>query len=353
MTFIKNIWYAAAWGSEVEAGKPVARTVADLPIVLYRTVDGKAVILEDRCSHRCAPLSKGRVEGDALRCWYHGLLFSSEGKCLEMPGQDQAPGFDVRSYPVIERHECIWVWTGDPALADPALVPNSRLTENGIPFRTGVMEFACDYQLFNDNLCDFSHLAYVHERTLGQGNAQWAKSQPKLSNLANGIRSTRWLENTFVPPMPGMEPGRPVDQYTTYDYVLPGVLMMQIDAYPPGQAKALNFGPPPASMEGAIYVLRTLQAVTPVTAGKVRYHYSVSHPVDPAPEQSLDAVIELFRYAFSEDQDMIEAQQATIAKYQNVTLRNTKHDAGLMRVRRLIANKITEEQVPVVRDAAE
>ena len=100
-------------------------------------------------------------------------------------------------------------------------------------------------------------------------------------------------------------------------------------------------------------MLRTLQAVTPVTAGKVRYHYSVSHPVDPAPEQSLDAVIGLFRYAFSEDQDMIEAQQATIAKYQNVTLRNTRHDAGLMRVRRLIANKIIEEQVPVVRDAAE
>ena len=354
MTFIKNIWYGAAWGSEVEVGKPVARTIADLAIVLYRGADGKAVALEDRCSHRCAPLSKGRVEGDALRCWYHGLLFSSEGKCLEMPGQDNVPGFDIHSYPVVERHECIWIWTGDPALADPALVPNSKLTENGIPFRTGVLEFACDYQLFNDNLCDFSHLAYVHERTLGQGNAQWAQSQPKISNLENGIRSTRWLEGTFVPPMPGMVTGRPIDQYTTYDYILPGVLMMQIDAYPLGQAKASNFGPPPASMEGAIYVLRTLQMVTPVTAGKVRYLYSLSHPVDPAPNESLDPVIQLFAYAFAEDKDMLEAQQIAIGKNPGVVLRNTKHDAGLMRVRRLIANKIQAEQTSTqARSAAE
>ena len=354
MAFIKNIWYGAAWGSEVAAGAPVPRTIADLPIVLYRKSDGEAVALEDRCSHRCAPLSKGRVEGDAVRCWYHGLLFNSDGKCVEMPGQDLAPGFDVHAYPVVERHGCVWVWTGDPGLADPALIPNSRLTENGIPFRTGVLQFACDYQLMNDNLCDFSHLAYVHEKTLGQGNQEWAQRQPTVTNLANGIRSTRWLENTRVPPMPGMEPGTLIDQYTAYDYVMPGVLIMQIDNYPLGTAKACDFGPPPQSMEGAVYVLRTLQMVTPITAGKTRYLYSVSHPIDPAPGQSLDPVIGLFEYAFGEDRDMIEAQQAAIGKYPNVVLRNTKHDAGLTRLRRLTANKIQEEQAPSeARSAAE
>ncbi len=354
MPFIRNIWYAGAWGSEVEPGAPVTRVIADLPIVLYRTNDGKAVALEDRCSHRCAPLSKGRVEGDALRCWYHGLLFSSEGKCVEMPGQDNVPGFDVHAYPVVERHQCIWVWTGDPALADPALVPNSTITENGIPFRTGVMDFAADYQLINDNLCDFSHVSYVHEKTLGRGNEDWAKRLPTLSNLENGIRSTRWMENIMLPPKPGVTMGTRGDQYTAYDYVLPGVLMMQIDAYPAGKAKEFGLGPPPASMAGAIYVIRMLQMATPVTAGKARYLYSVSHPVDPAPDQSLDAVMGLIVHAFGEDKDMIEAQQAMIDQRPDVMLRNTKHDIGLMRVRRLIANKIREEQTVVNnRSAAE
>ena len=158
----------------------------------------------------------------------------------------------------------------------------------------------------------------------------------------------------MVPPMPGMEPGHHIDQYTAYDYVMPGVLMMQIDAYPLGKAKEFGFGPPPDSMEGAIYVMRSLQMATPVTAGKARYLYGVSHPVDPAPGQSLDAVLGLLEYAFDEDKDMIEAQQAAIDKHPEVVLRNTKHDAGLMRVRRLIANKIQAEQMTTqARSAAE
>ena len=152
----------------------------------------------------------------------------------------------------------------------------------------------------------------------------------------------------MLPPTPGVPPGLRVDQYTAYDYLIPGVLMMQISAYPPGKAKELNFEAPPASMAGAVYVLRTLQMATPVTAGKTRYLYSASHPVDPAPGQSLDAVIGLFNYAFQEDKDMIEAQQVVIDLHPGVPLSSTKHDAGLMRVRRLITRKIREEQMQSV-----
>ncbi len=123
--------------------------------------------------------------------------------------------------------------------------------------------------------------------------------------------------------------------------------MMQIDSYPPGTAKALGHGPPPSSMKGAIYVVRSFQMAVPVTEGKSRYLFGVSHPVDPAPEQSLDAVIGMFEYAFNEDRDMIEAQQKIIDQNPGVTLRNTKHDAGLVRVRRLIAGKIREERASV------
>ena len=75
--WIRNAWYVAAWTHEIEPGRIHARTIIDQPLVLYRTTDG-IVALEDRCPHRFAPLSLGRLEGDALRCMYHGLKFAPE-----------------------------------------------------------------------------------------------------------------------------------------------------------------------------------------------------------------------------------------------------------------------------------
>ncbi len=81
--FLKNAWYVAAWDHEVTADKPFGRILINEPVVLYRTRAGKAVALEDRCCHRFAPLSMGRLEGDELRCMYHGLKFAPDGRCTE------------------------------------------------------------------------------------------------------------------------------------------------------------------------------------------------------------------------------------------------------------------------------
>ena len=70
--------------------------------------------MADACPHRLAPLSIGLVEGDNLRCKYHGVLFDGAGRCLEMPGQAQRLGYlKVKTYPVIERYRFIWVWIGE------------------------------------------------------------------------------------------------------------------------------------------------------------------------------------------------------------------------------------------------
>lgn len=64
----------------------MSRTFLNTPIILYRDADGDAVAMEDRCSDRFAPLSKGRLEGDKIRCMYHGLKYTSTGECIEIPG---------------------------------------------------------------------------------------------------------------------------------------------------------------------------------------------------------------------------------------------------------------------------
>src|SRR6266446_7837832 len=109
--FLRNSWYVAAWNHELIDGRKLARTILERPIVLYRGASGKVVALDDRCCHRAAPLSMGRIEGDDIRCMYHGMKFEPGGKCIQIPGQDMIPPkLGVRSYPVIERYNLIWIW---------------------------------------------------------------------------------------------------------------------------------------------------------------------------------------------------------------------------------------------------
>lgn len=104
--FLKNYWYVAAWSNELTT-EPLARRFLNEPVVLYRTSANQVVALEDRCCHRQLPLSLGKVIDDQLQCGYHGLLFASDGTCVDVPGQStMPPGARVHSYPVAER----WGW---------------------------------------------------------------------------------------------------------------------------------------------------------------------------------------------------------------------------------------------------
>src|SRR5450759_1471916 len=83
--FLRNSWYVAAWDHELIDGKKLARTILEQPIVLYRGASGQVVALDDRCCHRAAPLSMGRIEGDDIRCMYHlSLIHISEPTRLGM-----------------------------------------------------------------------------------------------------------------------------------------------------------------------------------------------------------------------------------------------------------------------------
>ena len=95
--WIRNAWYVAAWTHEIEPGRIHARTIIDQPLVIYRTSDGAIVALEDRCPHRFAPLSMGRLEGDALRCMYHGLKFAPDGTVHRDPGPEADPAKRLRA----------------------------------------------------------------------------------------------------------------------------------------------------------------------------------------------------------------------------------------------------------------
>ena len=82
-TYLRNAWYVAAWSDDLGDGGVLGRTILKEPVVLYRMANGEVAAIQDRCSHRFAPLSMGKiVGGDRLQCPYHGLEFNAAGQCV-------------------------------------------------------------------------------------------------------------------------------------------------------------------------------------------------------------------------------------------------------------------------------
>jgi phenylpropionate dioxygenase-like ring-hydroxylating dioxygenase large terminal subunit len=201
VSFLRNSWYVAAWDREVDR-HPLGRTLLGEPVVLYRNSNGGVVALEDRCCHRQLPLSMGKVEGDDLRCGYHGLKFDASGRCVEIPGQASIPPHArVRSYPVLEKYHWVWIWMGDPANADPALIPNWWWAEHPdwAFTRPDRVHLKCGYQLVSDNVLDVTHLAYVHASSIGALSiTEFPATVEREERL---VRLTRWIRDRPPPPL--------------------------------------------------------------------------------------------------------------------------------------------------------
>lgn len=147
--------------SEEIGRQPIQRWILDLPIVMYRKLDGGIVALDDRCPHRWAPPSRGWIESDDIVCGYHGFQFCPEGDCVKVPTQATSARTGVRAYPVIEQGPLVWIWTGDPALSHQAVPPMIPwLEEDGWSRSHGYMEIAANYMLLKENVLDLTHFGF-------------------------------------------------------------------------------------------------------------------------------------------------------------------------------------------------
>ena len=193
--FLMNCWYVAAWDHELLDGKILARTLLNKPVVLFRGESGKYVALDDRCCHRAAPLSMGRLEGDCIRCMYHGLKFDDSGTCVEIPGQDRIPPtFTVYSYPIEERNHLIWIWMGDPALADPDLIEDFHWRDDpGWQSKGELLPLKANYRLLVENLCDLTHVPFIHPTSLNETMIDRNEQAPvKTTRDGSSVTVERW-----------------------------------------------------------------------------------------------------------------------------------------------------------------
>jgi vanillate O-demethylase monooxygenase subunit len=348
--WLRDCWYVIAWDHEIPAADAprevplFRRVVLESPILVYRLQDGGFAAMEDRCCHRHAPLSQGRREGDSVRCGYHGLMFDSGGRCVDAPGLAAIPPKAcVRTYPVAVRNRWIFVWMGDPARADPALLPDNFSCDHPDWLnRPGYLHYDAPYLLICDNLLDFSHLSYVHEASLG-GTTKIAHSRPDLAPVPGptadwpqlGIRVTRHVPDVPAPPyyQRFRRFDTNLDRWFDYEFLLPGTLLMHSGGRPTGDASGANE-----------VRLHSCQTLTPETAGTTHYFFQQSHPADLGDASTTASIYDSLVRAFEEDRAMLAAQHRNIALAPDAPMLPLAMDAALLQFRRLLGQRLAIEQ---------
>jgi len=335
--FLRNAWYVIAWDHEIPADGLFARTILNEPVLVYRTADGGLTALADRCCHRLAPLSTGRKEGDCVRCGYHGLKYGPDGECVEVPGQGRVPPrARVRRYPLALKNRWVFVWMGDPERADPKRLPDNFSCDHpDWCYLPGYMHYDTPWLLIADNLLDFSHLSYVHEKTFG-GTPEIARVQPLVTEIDRGLRIAREVRN--VPPSPYYQSFRPFDtpinRWIVYDFVLPATLLMHSGGRPAADADD--------DLRRAVQ-LHSCQALTPETANSTHYFFQEAHRADQGDAQTRQRIFDSLLTAFEEDRQMITAQARNLALDPAAPMLPLAMDAALMRFRRLLQQHLQAE----------
>ena len=177
--FVRNAWYVAAAIAEI-GDKPLARTILNEPIVLFKNGRGEMCALEDRCCHRGAPLALGDPTEAGIRCGYHGMEFNREGVCTFIPGQTIIPKCArVKSYPAVAKTDYVWIWMGEADKANPAAIadypPDDQINW---PRANDMLHLKASYVMVLENLMDLSHLSYLHAGSIGSSGSQLTQTLP-------------------------------------------------------------------------------------------------------------------------------------------------------------------------------
>jgi phenylpropionate dioxygenase-like ring-hydroxylating dioxygenase large terminal subunit len=161
-------WYAVEYDARVAPGRVVEVKFWGRSIALFRGADGGLRALENRCAHRQVKLSIGQVTGCTLTCAYHGWSYDSEGHLVNVPHElfgRQFGKVKIRSYPVRSRYGLIWLFPGDPALAESTAMPEIAELEGPDRWACVPLDFTwqAHHSMIVDNVSDFTH-AYLHRR---------------------------------------------------------------------------------------------------------------------------------------------------------------------------------------------
>ncbi|MSQ20095.1 MAG: hypothetical protein EXR39_11210 [Betaproteobacteria bacterium] len=218
--FMRQFWLAIHRSQDLAVGRAKPIRIMSEDLTLYRGDSGRVQVIDYRCPHRWAPMHLGTVEGDDIRCIYHGWKFNCSGQCIEQPAElaGFAKKVRMRSYPTEEYLGLIWAYFGEGN--PPAFPPFPHRETEGIIQVWNVEEVPCNYLQSFENSMDEVHVAFTHAP--GGSHAKLAQDLPVISAketdwgmLRFGQRKTGKVRHTLhyapnltrvlVPPLAGMD----------------------------------------------------------------------------------------------------------------------------------------------------
>ena len=332
MVFQKNVWYVAALSDQVDRTLQ-RRVIIDMPVLLYRQESGHPAAMLDRCPHRFAPLSRGKLDGDVVECGYHGLRFNSEGRCVFNPdGKIIAPNMHLPGYPVVERYGYIWIWLGDQDLSNPDSIPDlSHMTAPDAKTVHNYLKAEYRYDILVDNLLDLSHAQYLHLGSFSGGPA--IRSEQSAKEVGDDVIFERTQYCAPAAPRDA-DLGEFVDQEIRIHWHPGQVMTFRVETIacddPSGESHIIQFG----------------HITTPESADITHYfmsgtrHYSIDDvEVDEALRQ-----LQL-RVVGAEDCPMLEAIHSEMKGADLMSMRPVvlPADLGALRVRKVMKRLLQNE----------
>ena len=345
--YLRNAWYVAAFSDEV-GETPLARTLLDEELVIFRNREGQLAILPDRCSHRFAPLSQGKIIDGDLQCPYHGLRFNSRGECAHNPHAREPgaplPPANLRAYPVVEKHGLIWFWPGDPAAANPDSIIEFAFLAAPDRFSVvkGYLHVRGNYQLISDNLLDLSHAVYIHpqfgfagvdeKRSLASLETRLERRERSVFNfrLRHGLPTNAMNQKLF-----GMGDG-PAITKTHMTWHPPALLDFDAGSWLEGTPE-----------EDGVMIPQA-HCITPETELTSHYFFVNGRNKRHGEKEVDEALLNLFDLAFrQQDEPMIEFVQKRMGDVSDITKLNPVYlttDTAPIAARRILTRLIEEEQ---------
>jgi vanillate O-demethylase monooxygenase subunit len=337
MAFLRNAWYVAAWTSELEPGKILARRYLGEPVVIFRDATGKASALADRCPHRHAPLRLGALEGGQIRCGYHGLSFDGQGTCVHNPHGAIPKAARVRTYPIVDRHGMLWIWMGDPARADEARILDYSWQDPD-KFHVGkrYLHIKSGYQLEIENILDLSHIAFLHATTLGSAGVSSGEFQSKQEG--DVVWSMRSTENDVVPDSladaMGVPRGAHIDRWMDVRWDAPANMTLYGGGVPSGKPRSEGRG------------VMQAHCFTPETDTTTHYWFGICFPreLGEMGARMAEEQIDWLKVPFeTEDRVMLEAQQQNMLEVPDAPSFRLAGDAAGVKALRVLERLLAEE----------
>ncbi len=179
--FLRRFWQPVCCSHEIAPGQALPIRIMDEEFTLYRGDSGTAYLIGNRCAHRGTQLSAGWVEGECIRCFYHGWKYDGAGQCVEQPAEAESFAQKVRvsSYVVQEYIGLVFAYLGE---GEPPPLPRyPKFEAPDISLDVAALRRICNYFNNIENSLDNAHVRFVHRRHRDAAQDQIVLGDPIIS----------------------------------------------------------------------------------------------------------------------------------------------------------------------------